>query len=920
MAVNVHFDHGNFLLCIAYGRTRKYTPMSKHLYSLEVCEYLLSKKAKLSQDCAEIDITLPESAQLYHSLGRIFKLRSFEDQSFFVKAAVCFMTAIVRDPFNEEYEADFIKLCARVLSFAGVSETEMTTLERAQEEFSIDTLLLRDKVNQKLLEIEVMADRMLDERSIENQRILLIEEIKKLVERQHSQIRNKLIDVCFSLTKCRTQYSFKRVGNFIRTPQTHYSLFGPAIFHKDRHGTPRAALLGIRKSFENLWVIFEVLMIVCETMTSSISLHQFYLGRQSDHDLVFLSVYAHDKNRNMGGLMQRCGESLHEVLEKCCIATGSILDNVVHCFVVDGFRIVKRRYINLGQHLHSINIQHINGGNKTALQYLAERFREKIQEFSFTFWPEEEVWQAYFRILKIVRHFATDFVELLGRCHKVAVQSPFDAIRKLEEQGVVDSTFSQELLHALAIAYQAVLIMERDKNKAGYLENNKLVRKDLVQRFTAKLGVATLLKFIETVMKLQRKVSDTLKLTEFNFLQKSALLDKLLGLFLLHQKDVCFDEAEKILENPLPSLEAKRIIIVILMVIGEVYADEGNQEKAVQCFQLAYDRFDATLSLRYRKEFIHCLHTLAKSILNLYEEDEGSESSSVCGSEANQSDGSSQSTEETEHLEQAVKLFTTELRLRKLSSLQPSKDADIAECHICLGKSNFELENFREALCHFEECGTVYKAKKDKGSLFLLACELRKSGMILAFTEKKRWAFRYFSLELKLRKVCTTQKGDCFLAACYYNIAYCHFIRFDYDNALRNFRLSQKLLKQVGIPIQERRLRRSPLMIGRSLARLGRSREALSELREALRLFSEFTENPTRDYDIATCHYHIGECLFDLMECKAALVQFSQAREIYLSIEDNGDYETQIKNCLKMEEWCRRRINRRTCRRVVLLR
>jgi len=501
-----------------------------------------------------------------------------------------------------------------------------------------------------------------------------------------------------------------------------------------------------------------------------------------------------------------------------------------------------------------------------------------------------------YQVTEIVYTNLTVYVTALGNCHQITDRSTFNIIRKLREQQHINYSFAHDLLHAVAVSYQVRLEVALSEGKLNNWSENGCVENGLIVTFDKILGQRDCLHYMMTVQEMQRKIARFLDSSNVSIVEKSSVLDKLVSYFWLHQTKAAIGEVEHLQNEGLLDSEAKQVVIPILMEFGtDCLMDEKNTE-ALKIFQFAQSVFDDDLSRDFPEKLIECVHMHGVCLHAFSDFNEDHRIFPEASAE----------------LKIACRLFEQELKMRLEISSNKRKDIGIASCYWILGNTCFRLRELVQGVEYFGKAENIYELFKEPRYQLRLSDCLRGSGMCFAFMQKDSKALHQFLQELTLRiKYTPYPDSDSLLAACYYNIAYCYFKRYDYEKALKNFEIAQPILVKADLAIQERRVWKTPLMKGQCLAVLGRHENAIPEFQEALRLCKEFSKNPTQQQDIAMCLYHLGNSLFDLLETEEALDVFVQAKHMFCNLDRcGGSLQKDIMDCEKMEKWCHERLRR----------
>jgi len=249
-------------------------------------------------------------------------------------------------------------------------------------------------------------------------------------------------------------------------------------------------------------------------------------------------------------------------------------------------------------------------------QRLCYQLKDDIQAFNVISGLDNVAQNRAWNLKRVVYRSTTLFIAALGRNYGICDGSSFQTIRELAEIGVFDKTFSQQLLHAVAIAclFRLIAYIEKDRQE-DWVDSSASINEFI--RIIQSTGPQTPVIYFETAMKLQRETCRIIGTFDTTFVQWSPHADKLLACFWLHQYEEALWEAEKLLYGSKGNISSLTMAMEVILAIGHMYFANSNFRQALRYVDRANSYLDALPSPTSNEDKAYCLKLSGRCHMNL---------------------------------------------------------------------------------------------------------------------------------------------------------------------------------------------------------------------------------------------------------------------------------------------------------------
>ena len=815
------------------------------------------------------------AAEIIHELGKIYRRRS-PDKLSLIKSVGLFNAAIVRKPLNlSKVKHDLSEICQHILNIANA---KVQNQDLAKKSLEVKQLFnqLRNEVDQLLDNLEIQKKSTITTQArnkdqLTTNKIFLVQKLNQLIACKYKQIMADLGQFCEdAMGEPPCKYAIAGMGSLARSEITPYSDFEHIILLVDNKNY-RSYL----EYFRWYSVIFHTIILnVQETdiynlnidtlNNKNFELGNWYFDAYTTKGISFDGLMPHQSKFPLGRqrsknkpfeteLIKPVNEMIKYLGSEADLKNGYPLSDILTktCFVFGNEDVFKQFESSVKKYLKQ-------KPKPERIEEVKQQVKEDLDNYSTRFRLENLRSNHTINIKQLIYRSSTIFIAALGRIHNISANSSFEIVNEMQRIGEVTKTTRDKLNYAIAIACE-IRLKVYSKNKCQNDSPISLMYDDgTVNQFFEFVGVANTIKYFQIAYCLQCEVAKQLNFTKLHFYSDPQVFNFKLGLtFNLNCLKLSF-------KNYPPKFIWDR--------------NEFNFDKCIERLETS----DGTELLSTKKDPINdkdLIELLADELLSINAHDD------------------------------ALEFYETTFKILQTTTLNESKNGNIARTQNKLGDCLLKMQRYDEALSHLKQSLVIYqKISLDESKDCNISSTLTDISNCLMEMQNYENALIHLKQSLEIcQNISLDKQKDGNIANLLNNIGNCLNNTKRYDDALFHLKQSHEIYQKISLDEQkDGNIAKTANNIGLHLMKMQRYKGALIYLKQSFEIYRNISLDTRKDSNIAITLNNLGTCLMAMQRYDDGLIHFKQSLEIYrnISLDDlkDGNFamtQNNVGNCLR---------------------
>ena len=494
-------------------------------------EYELAELLKKNCDKNGEEIEPAKSAPIFNRLGLLYQIKNAKLS--LIKSAALFNAALVRTHSKDvmqQIEDNLKQLCSHILIKAG-AKNKAADLKQIAQSVKKEIKLMRNKVEEELLEIPQITEKTIISRNVEaveQSKAKKVLVLQTNIAKEYTSIMANVAHICEGVMgnpPC--NYAIVGMGSLARQETTPYSDFEHIIILENMKSFKQKL-----KYFKWFSVIFHVIIInLQETIVPSVMLDSWkddqsrfgdwYFDSVTTNGIAFDGMMPYASKFPLGRqtltkdkqfkteLIKPVDEMLKylnsEEILKNGYHLGDILTKICHVYG-------NERLFNQFQSGVQRIILNQSDEDLSQIKNQVAKDMEKFATFSYV--KKNLNGEGKINVKKVIYRSTTLFITALGRYHKVVATSCFDIVDELEQKKFIVQKVAQKLRYAVAIACEIRLKWYmRNRSQRDIIDVSASPKENI---FSGIVGIPSTISYFQIAYALQSEVAIRFRLKIFD--------------------------------------------------------------------------------------------------------------------------------------------------------------------------------------------------------------------------------------------------------------------------------------------------------------------------------------------------------------------------------------------------------------------